>query len=587
MKARLISKSLPVLILAIVVSGIIWPSPNTAEQVLEPFCREDGYCLPPPREIGEFIRSQEAANAVDPALPEAITCEVALLVKRTEDVSPEAFRSLLERQGYTQIEGLLVPQWWRVCAHDVSAASDEIAAIADLPGVSKAEREETMVAFFTPNDPYYSEQWGLPNVKAPQAWDLTKGLSDVLVSVVDTGFDYSHPDKPIDLWVGWDFINNDANSTDDGGHGTHVMGIAAAAGNNGVGISGVCPNCSALVIKSLDASGSGTTGAVSNGIAYAADSAVSLGKRSVINLSLGGPSYSSLLADAVTYALASGSIVIASAGNEGAGAPSYPAALPGVVAITATDPSDSAAVFSQYGDLAAPGVSILSTWPPYTDPYLSYASWPGTSMASPLVAGAAGLVWSYRSGYTPSQVVQSLLVNADVPPGWNGLYGVGRLNVYSAVSLGIPTATPTATGTATRTPTATTTSTPRASSTLGPARFCYLPLVMRGALEPQPTATGVPVPTQTATRTATATATPTATPPSCNQRVQALVNPGFDGTLAPWQLLGIPLLDCSVPEVGCVVHLAGYNNAQDSIAQSATVPTWAESMAVYFDWIHR
>lgn len=442
MGTRLGSKWLAGLLVVFLLAGAFLPRAVGSEPNPAPFCREDGYCLPPPMRIGELLAKQEAGELEPLATPAPLDCEVALLVKRAEDISPQEFRALLERQGYTQIEGLLVPRWWRVCVGAVGAAADQVGALEALPQVADAEIEGILTASFTPDDPRYPEQWGLPLVGAPQAWALTRGSTEVLISVIDTGYDATltdwHPDRPAELWLGWDFVNNDDLPNDDHGHGTHVTGIATAAGNNGVGISGLCPQCATLAIKSLGAGGGGDYGQVANGIVYAAWVAEDfLHKRGVINLSLGGASPSSVLADAVAYARSRGSLVIAAAGNDGAGLPDYPARLPGVLAVTATNSSDSPANFSQFGGLAAPGVSILSTVPRgVADP--PYQSWSGTSMAAPLVAAAAGLVWSHNPGYTPSQVRWALLRSAHVPAGWDARYGVGRLNVHGAVSLVVP-----------------------------------------------------------------------------------------------------------------------------------------------------
>ena len=424
------------LCLAILVTGVIAPRPFAADEGRDLFCREDGYCLPPPVEMDEFLASQHEERDEGAYLPEILSCDVPLLVKRAAHVSPEAFREMLEEQGYTQIEGLLVPQWWRVCSPDVSLASVEIESLTSHPQIDVVERDESMSLFFVPNDPYYPRQWGLPKVQAPQAWALTRGSTDVLISIVDTGFDYHHPDRPVNAWLGWDFIHNDNDPWDDHGHGTHVAGIATAAGNNGIGISGLCPGCATLHVKAADYRGSVPVSASAQGIMFSADTATSLGKRAVINLSFGG-AYSNLVADAVNYASRQGAVIIAAAGNSGAASPSYPAALSGVSAILATDSNDRRASFSQYGDFGAPGVGIFSTLPPS-----SYGLANGTSMAAPLVSGAAGLVWSHRPDYTPSQVIQALEENVDVPSGWNSQYGAGRLNVYRAMQQGGPSTPP-------------------------------------------------------------------------------------------------------------------------------------------------
>jgi len=319
-----------------------------------------------------------------------------------------------------------------VCANNAGAVEEEITQLVASPSILAAERDGLLELAAVPNDPYYPLQWGLPKVGAPRAWDATRGSTEVLVAVVDTGYDYTHPDAPYDLWLGYDFGDGDTDPFDTSGHGTHVMGIAASLTHNSEGIAGLCAGCSALTIRVEDSWGQISESALGNGIHNAAYNGVYLAKRTVINVSIGGSTYNAFIADSVAYAQGTGALVIAAAGNGGPGTPSYPAALPGVIAVSATDRYDGHAPFSQYGDIGAPGVEILSTVPLWaTAP--PYDWMPGTSMASPLVAGAAGLVWSAHPAYTASQVTTALLAHVDVPAGWNPLYGAGRLNVARAV----------------------------------------------------------------------------------------------------------------------------------------------------------
>jgi subtilisin family serine protease len=267
---------------------------------------------------------------------------------------------------------------------------------------------------------------------------VVTGTAGVWIAIVDTGVDYTHPDLVSSrLWLGWDFVNSDNNPMDDHGHGTHVAGIAGANTNNGQGVAGVCWGCGLLAVKVLGADGSGLTSWVADGIQYAAYWGAAFGKRTVINLSLGSPYPSSVLADAVAYAQGQGALIVAAAGNNGLDQLFYPAAYPGVIGVAATDSSDQRASFSNSGshvDIAAPGVSILSTkWSWYY-----YKS--GTSMATPHVAGVAGLVWSARPALTASQVCGALLRTAmDLgTSGRDDIYGYGRLNAEAAVRGVVP-----------------------------------------------------------------------------------------------------------------------------------------------------
>jgi type VII secretion-associated serine protease mycosin len=290
--------------------------------------------------------------------------------------------------------------------------------------------------FLTPNDPLLSQQWDLAKMQLPQAWDLATG-SGVVVAVVDTGADASHPDLAGQLVAGYNFVGNNSNTTDDNGHGTHVSGTIAALTNNGLGVAGIAYNAKVMPVKVLDSTGAGSYTAIINGITYAADH----GAR-VINMSLGGYSYSASLQDAVNYAFNRGLVIVAAAGNDNTSSPSYPAACQNVIAVAATDQNDNKASFSNYGShisVAAPGVSILSTVRGG-----SYAAWNGTSMASPHVAGLAALVISQSLARTNAQVRQIIEQSADDEgtSGWDQYFGWGRVNAYRALSGGsVPTPT--------------------------------------------------------------------------------------------------------------------------------------------------
>lgn len=304
----------------------------------------------------------------------------------------------------------------------------------DAPGVAWVQPNYIYRATYTPGDPKYSQQWGLRRTGAPAAWDVTRGDAGVVVAVVDTGVDYTHPDlaSQVDTANDWDFINGDSNAMDDHGHGTHVSGIIAATMDNGVGGVGVAPQVRILPVKVLDSKGSGDTFGVSAGIRYAADN----GAR-IINLSLAGPSDASMRS-AVAYAQGQGCVVVAAAGNddssEGA---SYPARYTDVVGVGATTSGNAHASFSNYGtgvDVSAPGVNILSTLPIAIEPS-GYASWNGTSMATPFVSGVAALVMSVDPGMSAGAVIQRVLSTAQDlgDPGFDQVFGYGLVRADLAV----------------------------------------------------------------------------------------------------------------------------------------------------------
>jgi thermitase len=292
------------------------------------------------------------------------------------------------------------------------------------PNVEYAEPNYYLHATYTPNDPYFSSrQYGPQKIQAPQAWDIAEG-SGVKIAIVDTGVQSNHPDLAGKVVGGWDFVDNDSTPQDGNGHGTHCAGIAAAVTNNSTGIAGTAPKASILAVRVLNNSGSGTWTAVANGITYAADQGAD-----VISLSLGGTVGNSGLQQAVDYAWSKGSVVVAAAGNAGTTAPNYPAYYSNAIAVASTDQNDNKSSFSTYGswvDVAAPGSSIYSTYPTST-----YSSLSGTSMATPHVAGVAGLLAA--QGRSASNIRAAIENTADKISGTGTYWAKGRVNAYKAV----------------------------------------------------------------------------------------------------------------------------------------------------------
>ncbi|MDH6106571.1 S8 family serine peptidase [Anabaenopsis tanganyikae CS-531] len=317
-----------------------------------------------------------------------------------------------------------------------------------------------------PNDPGFNLLWGLHNtgqtggtpdadIDAPEAWDIQTGNPDLVIGVIDTGVDYTHPDLVGNIWTntgeiagngidddgngyiddirGWDFAYNDNNPMDVGGHGTHVSGTIAGKGNNAVGVTGVAWNAKIMPLKFLDDTGFGSTSNAILAVDYATAQGVKL-----TNNSWGGGGYSQGLYDAIAAAGDAGSLFIAAAGNDSNNndsSPSYPASynLDNIISVASTTHTDGLSWFSNYGlttvDLGAPGSSIYSTVPGN-----SYASISGTSMASPHVAGAAALLWSENPTWTAQQVKDVLLQTVDPTETLNGItVSGGRLNVYNAL----------------------------------------------------------------------------------------------------------------------------------------------------------
>jgi len=302
---------------------------------------------------------------------------------------------------------------------------------------------------FYPNDPFIGDQWNLRRVGAPEAWEVTLGSYSLVVALVDSGIDRTHPEFANRLLQGYDYVNGDSDPSDDFGHGTHVAGILAAAANNSIGVAGLAPNVKLLPLKVLDANGSGTYDNIATAIRRAADSGAQ-----VINLSLGGFAASSTLKGAVDYAMAHNALVVAAAGNCAQGGWAcnylvnpdyYPAAYPGVLAVAASDHYDNWASYSGYKPyiaLAAPGGTagdqIWSTVPGGYD--FRY----GTSMATALVSAAASLVWTMAPTATYTQVSEILKSTAEQVGGYpyvggrNDYFGYGRLNAGRAVRRAYP-----------------------------------------------------------------------------------------------------------------------------------------------------
>lgn len=267
---------------------------------------------------------------------------------------------------------------------------------------------------FVPNDPQYSKQWALPMVKAPEAWDITKGKGVIIADIQNGGADVAHPDLAANAMPG-------GQGTID--HGTHTAGIIAAVGNNSVGVSGVCPECKLMMINVNGYSDS----TVSKAITTATD-----GGAKAISMSFGGPSGGQALQDAITYAYGKGCISVAASGNEGENSlGGAPGDMQTVIDVASTDSSDKKSSFSNYNinmAIAAPGSSIISTLPGG-----KYGNMSGTSMATPLVAGVIGLIWSTPYGTSSDAVVKRLCDTADKITGTGTQWKCGRVNAFAAV----------------------------------------------------------------------------------------------------------------------------------------------------------
>jgi subtilisin family serine protease len=332
-----------------------------------------------------------------------------------------------------------------------------------------------------PDDPLFKLQWELRNTFSPgvdismtSAWDIIRGNSGLVVAVIDSGIDYTHPDLAGNIWAnpgepscsgttdndlngfkadcrGWNFVSDNNNPMDDNGHGSHVSGTIGAVGNNGRGIAGMIWDVKIMPLKILDNEGIGTVADEASAIEYA----IAKGAR-IINASFAGNTFSNVEFNAIKAANVAGIVFVTAAGNGDKGefgsnndaVPVYPGnyVLPNIISVAATDANDHIASFSNYGPntvhVAAPGVLILSTVPPALPVQFcglrvsaGYEYCDGTSMAAPHVTGLAGLILSYYTGLVPSQLRAMIMRYVDTLPSLQGIIrSGGRINAYKAIS---------------------------------------------------------------------------------------------------------------------------------------------------------
>jgi len=351
---------------------------------------------------------------------------------------------------YSEVKGL---QLVRIPAN--MSLKDAIAKYKKNSNVIYAEPNYAYAENSIPDDTYYDYQWGLSQVNASEAWNITTGSHKVIIAVIDSGIDLNHPDLKANIWInkgeipgnridddhngyiddvyGWNFISDDNNISDDDGHGTHVAGIIAAAGNNSKGVTGVMWSATIMSLKFLDNEGNGYVDDAVSAVRYATKMGAS-----IISCSWGGSEYSQALKDVID---ASSALVVCAAGNRGSGtnddiSPVYPACFTSknIISVAATDASDVLASFSDYGlnsvDVAAPGTHICSTLPGSQYGYMQ-----GTSMAVPYVTGLAGLIKSIRPDLSALQIKYTILNNVDYISSLAGkILTGGRINALKALT---------------------------------------------------------------------------------------------------------------------------------------------------------
>lgn len=358
--------------------------------------------------------------------------------------------------------------------------------IIPIAGTISTNPDKNIDSCAIPSDTYFDKQWSLHNIgqgnpysgngtvdadiDAPNAWDIETGSAEIVIAIIDCGIDYTHPDLADNIWMnedeiannsidddsngyvddirGWNFFDDNNDVLDYGGHGTAHAGVAAAVGNNAIGIAGVCWDCKIMPIHCVDEFDNGAADDIAAGIHYAVDNGAD-----VISMSFGNYTPNSLVNDAVDYAYTMGVVLVAAAGNEGTSSEFYPAAYEHVIAVTATANNDSRMDvirwgfvhgISNYGDwvdVAAPGVDIYVTLPTYEVTYntllgvsQNYDYMSGTSFSCPHVSGLAALLLSQNSDLTPDEIKNLICDEKNVDP-YNSTYdlGSGRINAYKTL----------------------------------------------------------------------------------------------------------------------------------------------------------
>jgi subtilisin family serine protease len=377
--------------------------------------------------------------------------EATHLAKTSPDVTRAEARARLAAEGWETHRFFPQIGWYAIRLIDSSQSARAAArALAARSWIKEVEREITWKAIgggarrkpdaraSEPTDPRYPDQFGHQRIRAREAWVSPNIAEGIIASVSDSGVDLDHEDLASQLWVnsdeipgngidddgngyvddihGYDFANDDANPDDDNAHGTHVAGIIGAAANT-TGVIGVAPNVKIMVTKFLDEDGSGKTSDGISTVLYSVDNGAQ-----IINMSWGGGGRSRALRDALNYAVNRGVLPLAAAGNDTENCdavPHFPSSynVEGLVSVASSQRDGELSSFSNYGEmtvhLAAPGSDILSTWNSG-----AYRRISGTSMATPMVAGIAALMYSSARtqglAFSPVEI-RNLLMDATFP----------------------------------------------------------------------------------------------------------------------------------------------------------------------------
>ena len=390
-----------------------------------------------------------------------------LLVKFKNGTASASAAEAGDEIGAVVLERFPEIKWQRIKLPAGLSLEQALLRWKNMPGVEAVQPNYYYRLAATPNDARFSELYGMSKISAPAAWELTTGSSNTVVAVIDTGIKYDHADLASNMWVnpneikgngidddgngfvddfyGYDFFFNDSDPLDEHGHGTHVAGTIGAVGNNNIGVAGVNWNVRIMAIKIYDSDGFGTTSAMLiNAYNY-----VRMMKNRGVNIRVTNNSYSGCdeacdydqaTKDALDAMGDAGILNVFAAGNDArnvdTATPAFPASYtsPSILSAAASTQTDDRAGFSNFGatgvDLAAPGTGILSTH----NGSSGYATFNGTSMAAPHVAGAAALLSSYNQNLSNASLKATLMNTVDSLPQWNGIVKTGgRLNVERAL----------------------------------------------------------------------------------------------------------------------------------------------------------
>ena len=418
---------------------------------------------------GLSVETADAAKAKGKKMPEFDPGSVIVKFKSNVDVKSRKLLSKTFGVSYKDHNDDGVDDRFRNIANgrlsklSLAKGEDPIAVVQRLkhhPDVEYAELNQIYYPSVIPNDPQYSQLWGMPKISAEQGWEMEMGSKDVVVGVIDTGFDYTHPDLAANIWTnpneiagngvdddgngyiddihGISAINDNGDPQDTHYHGTHVAGTIGATGNNGEGVVGVNWNTSMVGCSFLSGQG-GTTADAIQCIDYMVDLKNRGVNIRVLNNSWGGGSFSQSLKDAIIAADNADMLFVAAAGNDARDndtTDAFPANydVPNVMSIASTNSNDELSSFSQWGattvDMGAPGSSVYSTVPG------GYDTLSGTSMATPHVAGAAALVLASDLTLTTAEIKNILMTSGDALSSLDGLTVSGkRLNVETALTM--------------------------------------------------------------------------------------------------------------------------------------------------------